>query len=83
MIDLPGAFVDGLNGVRVGNQEVSRGAVVRWERLGFFFVPPEGRIKTKPKEQQPLSSPVTASAPTRGKGAMAVIWVCAVAVFIF
>ena len=47
----------------------------------YFFEPPEEKISTKPKKLKPYLVLLTASAPTRGKVVLAMIWICAVAVF--
>ena len=50
--------------------------------VSFLFEPAKVReISTKPKEQKTCLVLLTASAPTRGKGTLAVIWIFAVVVF--
>ena len=46
-----------------------------WVFAVAVFEPTEGGISTKPKEQKTCLVLLTASAPTRGKGPLAVIWV--------
>ena len=46
-----------------------------------FFEPPEGKLARIQRNKCPCLVLLTASALTRGKCTLAVIWICAVAVF--
>ena len=48
---------------------------------GFFSNTQRGELARNQRNKSPSLAVLTASAPTRGKGALAVIWVCVVVVF--